>query len=508
MAPEETPAAKGNEPMKMRVSFALALPALLLASCGGGGSGGTPPAQNSPPVFTSAQTASMIENGIAAYQAAASDADANTLVFSIDGGADAALFSISAAGALRFNAAPDYDLPGDADGDNIYNVRISVSDGRATATQVVNITVTNSREGIAVARVATGFVQPTFVLGIPGSSDVYVLEKAGRVYRLNPSTGAKTLRFTVSDLSTDGERGLLGMALLPNPANSDRFMIYCTNAAGNIEIREYGTLSGTPQILARLTIPHPGANNHNGGSMVFGPDGLLYVGTGDGGGAGDPGNNAQNPNSQLGKILRIRVVEDPYAGASPTFFTPAPGNPYLGGGGDPYVYAIGLRNPFRASFHNSTLLIGDVGQNAVEEVDMLTTTQPGINFGWPFREGTQNYSGTAPGGLTNPVLEYLHGTGPRQGRTVTGGYVYRGPVTSLQGQYVFGDFISGNLWTVPFNSLVAGQTLASSRFARRNEDFLPDAGTIDQLASFGEDSSGNLFLIDLDGEIFMVRPAT
>jgi hypothetical protein len=110
--------------------------------------------------------------------------------------------------------------------------------------------------------------------------------------------------------------------------------------------------------------------------------------------------------------------------------------------------------------------------------------------------------------LTSPALEYLHGTGLRQGRTVTGGYVYRGPVASLQGQYVFGDFISGNIWTVPFSSLVAGQTLPSSRFARRNEDFLPDAGTIDQLASFGEDSAGNLFLIDLDGEIFMIRPGT
>lgn len=495
--------------MRMRSSVAftpLLLAPLLLASCGGGGGGGGPPAANAPPTFTSLQTASVAENTAAAYQATASDPDGDALTFAIDGGADAALFSITAAGALRFNAAPDYDLPGDANGDNVYTVQLRASDASATATQAVNITVTNSREGIAVARVGTGFSQPTYVLGIPGRNDVYVLEKAGRVYRLTPATGAKTLLFTIGDLSIDGERGLLGMALLPNPANSDRFMIYCTNAAGDIEIREYGTLSGSPQILARLSIPHPGANNHNGGSMVFGPDGFLYVGTGDGGGAGDPGNNAQNPASRLGKILRISVVEDPYAGASPTFFTPAPGNPYIGGGGDPYVYAIGLRNPFRASFSGSTLLIADVGQGAVEEVDMLNTAQPGINFGWPFREGTQSYSGTAPGGLTNPVLEYGHGTGPRQGRTVTGGYVYRGPVASLAGQYVFGDFISGNLWTVPFASLVAGQTLPSSRFARRNEDFLPDAGTIDQLASFGEDSAGNLFLIDLDGEIFMVRP--
>lgn len=494
----------------MRIRVLGALTPFILASCGGGGGsggGGTPPTANAPPAFTSLQTASVGENTSAAYQAAASDPNGDALTFAIDGGADAALFSITAAGALRFNAAPDYDLPGDANGDNVYTVQLRVSDASASATQTVNITVTNSREGIAVARVGTGFSQPTYVLGIPGSSDVYVLEKAGRVYRLTPSTGAKTLLFTIGDLSIDGERGLLGMALLPNPANSDRFMIYCTNAAGDIEIRQYAFAAPgfAPNLLAALSIPHPGANNHNGGSMVFGPDGFLYAGTGDGGGAGDPGNNAQNPNSRLGKILRIRVVEDPYAGASPTFFTPAPGNPYIGGGGDPYVYAIGLRNPFRTAFSGSTLIIGDVGQGAVEEIDLVTTAQPGRNFGWRFKEGTQPYTGTAPGGLTDPVAEYGHGNGPRQGNSITGGYVYRGPVASLVGQYVFADFISGNIWSVPFASLVPGQTLASSRFARRNEDFTPDAGTLNSIASFGEDSAGNLFLISIDGDIFMVR---
>ncbi len=492
----------------VRVSCAL-LP-LMLASCGGGGGGGggnPPPANNSPPSFTSAQTASIAENITAAYQATASDPDGGTLTFSIDGGADAGLFAITSAGALRFNTPPDYDLPGDTNGDNVYAVTLRVSDGTASATQAVNITVTNSREGIAVARVGTGFNQPLYLLGIPGSSDVYVLEKEGRVYRLTPSTGARTLVFTVGNLSTDSERGLLGMALLPAP-NSNRFMIYCTNAAGDIELRQYSFAAAgfPPNLLATFTVPHPGANNHNGGSMLFGPDGYLYAGTGDGGGGGDPNNNAQNTSSRLGKILRIRVVEDPYAGATPTFFTPAPGNPFIGGGGDPYVYALGLRNPFRASFNGSTLIIGDVGQGAVEEVDLLTTTQPGTNFGWRFLEGTQPYTGTAPGGLTPPVVEYGHGNGPRQGRSVTGGYVYRGPVTSLVGQYVFADFISGNIWSIPFSSFVAGQTLPSSRLARRNEDFAPDAGTVGSIASFGEDSAGNLFIVSINGDIFMVRP--
>ena len=488
--------------MQMRVLVALS--PLILASCGGGGSGsggGPPPTANTPPTFTSLQTASVAENTAAAYQATATDANGDALTFTIDGGTDAARFSITAAGALRFNEAPDYDLPGDADGNNVYAVQLRVSDASASATQAVNITVTNSREGIAVARVGTGFNQPLYVAPIPGDSRVYVVEKGGNVYRFDPVDGSRTLVLDITDISTDGERGLLGLAAWPDHASSQRLFVVATAPNGAVQVRRYtlGQPNSSTTYDTVLSIPHADNSNHNGGWIGFGPDGLVYVGVGDGGGAGDPNNNAQNTNSRLGKILRFAVS------ASGNTYSPAPGNPYVGGGGDPFVYAIGLRNPFRASFSGSTLVIGDVGQGTVEEVDMLTTTQPGTNFGWRFREGTQTYSGTAPGGLTNPVLEYLHGTGPRQGRTVTGGYVYRGPVASLAGQYVFGDFISGNIWTVPFSSLVAGQTLPSSRFARRNEDFLPDAGTIDQLASFGEDSAGNLFLVDLGGEIFMVR---
>ena len=494
----------------MRKRVSLLLPSLLLASCGGGGSsgGGTPPAANAPPSFTSLQTASIAENTTAAYQATATDPNSNALTFTIDGGADAARFAITGAGALSFSAAPDFDLPGDADGDNVYAVVLRVSDGQASVTQAVNITVTNSREGISVVRVGTGFSQPLYVAPIPGSSNVYVVEKGGNVYRFDPANGSRTLVLDITDISTDGERGLLGLAAYPDHASSQKLFAVATAPNGDVQVRSY-TL-GLPQSSSAyqtvLSVPHPGANNHNGGWIGFGPDGYIYVGIGDGGGAVDAVTTSQNNNSRLGKILRFAINPDPFAGASPQYFIPAPGNPFLTGGGDPYVYATGLRNPFRASFSGSTLLIGDVGQSAVEEVDLVTTTQPGLNFGWPFREGTQSFAGTAPAGLTNPVLEYGHGTGPRQGRTVTGGYVYRGPVASLQGQYVFADFISGNIWTVPFSSLIAGQTLPSSRFARRNEDFAPDAGTLTNVASFGEDSAGNLFIVSIGGSIFMVRP--
>ncbi len=488
----------------MRMRVLVALTPLLLTSCGGGGSGGggTPPTVNAPPTFTSLQTASVAENTNAAYQATATDPNSDALTFAVDGGADAARFSITAAGALRFNAAPDYDLPGDANGDNVYTVQLRVSDASASATQTVNITVTNSREGISVARVGTGFNQPLYVAPIPGDSRVYVVEKGGNVYRFDPANGSRTLVLDITDISTGGERGLLGLAAYPDHASSQRLLAVATATSGAVQVRRYtlGQPNSSTAYDTVLSVPHADADNHNGGWIGFGPDGLVYVGIGDGGGSGDPNNNAQNSNLRLGKILRFTV------GAGGSAYAPAPGNPFLGGGGDPYVYATGLRNPFRASFSGSTLVIGDVGQGAVEEVDLVTTTQPGLNFGWRFKEGTQPYSGTAPGGLTDPVAEYGHGSGPRQGNSITGGYVYRGPVTSLAGQYVFADFVSGNIWSVPFSSLVPGQTLASSRFARRNEDFAPDAGTLSSIASFGEDRAGNLFLVGIGGDIFMVRP--
>lgn len=493
----------------MRARFAF-LTLLILASCGGGDGAAPPAGPNAAPSFTSAQTASVAETAAIAYQATATDPENNPLTFTIAGGADAARFVISAAGALSFAPAADFDLPGDADGNNVYAVQLRVSDGRNAVDQMVDITVTNSREGIAVRRVATGFTQPLFVAPIPGDSRVYVVEKTGGVFLFDPATGMRTQVLSVGSLSTDGERGLLGLAARPDHASSRKVLLVATAPDGAVEIREY-TL-GLPQssdvFLTVLRTPHGDFSNHNGGWIAFGPDGLLYVGIGDGGGGGDPGNNAQNVNVRLGKILRLAINPDPFAGAAPgPFYIPAPGNPFLGGGGDPWIYALGLRNPFRASFFNDRLLIGDVGQGAVEEIDMVSTSQPGRNFGWRFLEGTQPFSGTAPTGLTPPVAEYRHGTGPREGNSVTGGYVYRGPVASLRDRYVFADFVRGNIWTVPFASLVDGQTLASSRFEQRNLDFTPDTGTINLLVSFGEDSAGNLFIVDFDGDIFMVQAA-
>ena len=510
----------------MRRNAALATLALL-AACGGGGGGGggqppppPPPPPNQAPNFTSPPTASVIENRIDAYQAAATDPEGSALSFTISGGADAGHFTISAAGLLRFVAAPDFELPSDADGNNVYLVEIGVSDGQASRMLALEVTVTNDREGIAVRRVASGLTQPIYVAAIPGNSRVFLAERGGNILLLDPATGVRTQFLSVTgrfdpiggglvpDFSMDGERGLLGVAADPNyQANGDLF-VFLTVADGDIEIRRYRRAAnglGDPRGEVLLRIEHSQFSNHNGGWLGFGPDGNLYIATGDGGGAGDPQGNAQNRNALLGKILRLMRNPDPFAGASPgRSWIAHSGNPFVNGGGAREVYAYGLRNPVRASFAGDALLIGDVGQNAVEEVDLLRTTTPGLNFGWPFREGTFPFSGTAPAGLTDPVSEYLHGTGPRQGNSIIGGYVYRGPAQAIRGRYVFGDFVTGNLWSVPADQLVPGQVLASSRYERRNADFTPDAGTLDQLVSFGEDAAGNLYIVDFDGEIFQI----
>jgi len=496
----------------MRIAAPLAGLFLLAACSGGGGSSGgggatptptpTPTTANTAPSFTSPATAHIAENTALAYQATATDAQGNPITFSIAGGADSALFTITAGGALSFVAAPSFETPRDANGDNVYEVQLRASDGSLDSTTLVSITIEDSKEGITVRRVGSGFNQPVFVAPVPGDNNrVFVVEKGGGVWFLTPSTGDRTLAFRAAGLTTDGERGLLGLAARPDFATSNIVFVHATGTNGAVEIREYNVTSGAMRLV--LSTPHAAANNHNGGWIAFGPDGLLYDAIGDGGGGGDPNNNAQNVNLRLGKILRLQIDTMP---GSATPFAPAPNNPYAGGGGDPYIFAYGLRNPFRNAFDGNTLIIADVGQDAIEEINLAPINQPGLNFGWRFLEGTSPFSGTAPAGLTAPVSQYTHGTGAKQGNSIIGGYVYRGPVTSLRGSYVFGDFVSGNIWTLPASALVQGQLFPAASYERRNFDFLPEAGTISQLASFGVDSANNLYLVDLDGEIYMVQP--
>ncbi len=486
---------------------------------GGGGGGGTPPPANQPPRFTSAASVTVAENTAGVfYTATATDPDGDALTFSLSGGADRDRFSITTSGGLSFVSPPDFEAPADSDRNNVYQVEISVSDGKASATLSLSVTVTDVADvGYRVRRVATGLDQPVFLAPVPdGSGRVFVVELAGRIRILTPSTGAVAATPFLdisSQITMAGERGLLGFATAPDFRTSGVFYIFVTPPSGRLEIRRYRTMSGDrnradpASASLILGIPHSDSY-HNGGWIGFSPAGLLYMATGDNGDSGL--NNPQNPNILLGKILRIDPSRDDFPADTERNYGIPAGNPFASGGGAPEVLALGLRNPFRNAFDPVTgnLWIGDVGQDEVEEIDLLRPTDSPANFGWPIFEGTQRYpyySGTGTN-LIPPVAEYRHGGSDRQGNSVIGGHVYRGPIEQLQGQYVFADFIVPNIWTIPISRVNQGSTLPASEFTVRNGDFTPNAGSFNHPVGFGVDESNNLYLLDMDGEVFVIEP--
>jgi len=517
--------------MKPRAS-ALWIPAIAtlavagLAACGGGGTSSppppAPPPANRPPAITSPAAVTLAENTSGpVYTLTATDPDGDPVTLSLLPGGDAAVFTFNGVtGVLSLASGLDFESPRDTNGDNVYTLTFEARDNRGGAVQLtVTITVTDQSEGMALRRVGNGFVQPLYLTGIPGTDRVVVVQKGGRARVLDPATGVtESVDFlnVSTEVSTDSERGLLGLVFSPGFASDRTVYVNLTNLAGNTEIRRYRMFTGsstqvdpsTADII--LTISQP-FNNHNGGWLGFSNDGLLYIPTGDGGSGGDPLNNAQTTTSLLGKVLRLDVSGDDFPADPNRDYRIPPGNAFPGGaGGAPEIFALGLRNPFRASVdaQSGDLILGDVGQNAIEEINRLPPAGSGANFGWNLREGTQPYNGGGnAANFVPPVTEYSHGTGPLQGRSVTGGYIYRGPVAPIRDHYIFGDFISGNVWSVPESSLVPGQTLASSAFNRLNTLLVPDAGTLSQITSFGLDTQGRLYIVTFGGNVFRVESA-
>jgi len=495
---------------------------LALAGCGGGsGGGGGGMGGNAPPTFTSSGFAQVAENtaGVV-YTAAATDPEGNPITFSIAGGLDGALFQVTPSGAVTFRTPPDFEAPADANRDNVYELPLVASDGTNMTGFTVRITVTDvaGTGSFVVRQVGTGFAQPVFTTLLPdGSGRMIVIERAGRIRLLDPangSIGATDMLNLTGQTTTDGERGLLSIALAPDYMTSGRAYVFMTGLDGSVQLRRYPSTGANRAVLdpasgdLLLAIPHNQFNNHNGGWIGFGRDGLLYMGTGDGGGGNDTLQNGQDRNTLLAKMLRLDVTRDDFPGDANRDYGIPTGNPFAAGGGAPEVWLYGLRNPFRASFDRASgdLFIGDVGQGAVEEIDRVMLTQAGLNMGWPLYEGSQALFGSGTTGLTMPVAEYFHGSGPLQGNSITGGVVYHGPVEQLQGLYLFADFISGNIWTVPSASLTQGATTPSSAFTNRNAAFAPNAGTLASVVAFGEDAAGNVYIVSLGGSVFAILP--
>ncbi len=336
--------------------------------------------------------------------------------------------------------------------------------------------------------VSKGLSKPIFLTHAGDtSSRLFVVEQDGRVLIVENGRLQPNPFLDISPkLATGGERGLLGLAFHPKFLQNRRFFVnYTRKRDGATVIAEY---QASPSLRRSenketilLIIPQP-YGNHNGGMIAFGQDGFLYIGTGDGGAGGDPGNRGQNPSELLGKILRIDVNRGtPYA--IPT------DNPFRKKHEQAEIFATGFRNPWRFSFDRITgeLWAGDVGQNAWEEIDLVRL---GKNYGWRLMEGTHCYEPDqgcgALKGLTNPVTEYSHDRGRC---SVTGGYVYRGKkIPTLQGTYLFGDFCTGEIWG----------------YRDRRSKVLADTNLM--IASFGEDTDGELYVLGHGGSIHQFTP--
>ena len=370
-------------------------------------------------------------------------------------------------------------------------------------------------------RVGSGLARPVFATSAPGDSNsLFVLEQhAGTIQRIDLSSGTRSTFAALPSgtLSTRNEQGLLGLAFHPDYAINGRYYLNITDASGDTRVQEYTAQSptqGSPTATRDILSVGQPFSNHNAGWIGFGQDDNLYIATGDGGSANDPGNNSQTiTNNLLGKILRINVDSDDFAGdASRNYSIPA-SNPFVGQTGDDEIFAYGLRNPYRCSFDSVSgdLWIGDVGQNAREEIDVIAAGTSGQNFGWRLREGTL---GPAVAGAIDPIYQYSRGSGDNQGFSVTGGYVYRGSVAALDGHYFFSDFVTNRLWSIKFNgdnqSSFNGTNFTDfTDWTDRIENGLtgPSADTIPNVSSFGEDNDGNLFVVSLDGNVFRLNSA-
>lgn len=373
------------------------------------------------------------------------------------------------------------------------------------AAALVAVPAISASPSLQLVPYASGFTSPVaFVQDPTDPHTQFVVEQGGRIRTLvDGVVQAADFLSLQGVITSGGERGLLGLAFPPDAAASRRFFVNFTDLSGNTVVARF-TRVANPRVADTASrfdllwstgvrwIVQPFAN-HNGGCLQFGPDGYLYVGMGDGGSGDDPLNNAQNPASLLGKILRIDVsVSD---GDVRGFRIP-PDNPFASSS-SPEIWAFGVRNPWRFSFDDpakggtGALIIGDVGQSLWEEVDYEGPGHGGRNYGWRNREGAHDHILTTPPAflpLTDPVYEYDHTVG----QSITGGYVYRGSnLPQLRGRYVFGDFVAGKIWSAAVVPDATGSAAISNVV-----DHTADMHFSGNPSAFGVDAGGELFVVD------------
>jgi glucose/arabinose dehydrogenase len=373
----------------------------------------------------------------------------------------------------------------------------------ASATAAVSVRPTElAAVSISLKLIVSGLPNSIGVSVAPGDPRLFIIGQKGQIVIVDGGKTAGTFLDISGRISCCGERGLLGLAFHPYYASNGRFFVRYTDPAGDVRISEFHVTSDPNKADAAsekvlLTIPHPSFANHNGGRIVFGPDGYLYIGTGDGGSGGDPNNHGQSLSTLLGKMLRIDV--DHTSGSVPYAIPPT--NPFAGQSGKlGEIFSYGLRNPYSFSFDRLTgdLWIGDVGQDLWEEVDRAPASTGGgngLDYGWSVMEGSHCYkpsSGCDTSGLTLPLAEYTHGNGDSIGCAIIGGYVYRGTAQpGLYGRYFFADECSGHIWDVG----------AAGPLPQTPQLLLSSGLNID---GWGQDVSGELYVVASNGGLYQL----
>jgi len=489
--------------MARKLHAFLGAAALLLTSCGGGGGGGGgPPAPaNTAPAITSGGTATVPENTTGTvYQAAATDAQGSPVTFSL-AGTDAARFAITPAGAISFVAPPDFEAPADSGANNVYDLLLTASDGSLTSQIALTITVTNLPEALTVRRIGSGYDEPRQIVGIPGSNSLFVVERRGNIFLLDPAVGGPgNLFMTVNNIGTfdtiAGGYGVLSMVPAQDYATSGIFYVSVTDPSGTIEIRRYTRATATTGNVASEDVIMRIPTTVRTGTaiaawLIFGADSRLYILTGEG------GNRlaVQNTADLRGKVLRIDLSQDSFPADSARDYGLLSDNPSFNGTFNE-VYAYGLYNPIGASFtgasHPADMLFADNPLGDEGEINLLRPQDKGANYGFPAPQ-----TPPAPG-VTPPVIRAGINT------SATGGYIYRGSFVPLRGTYLFGRGRFG-IYGVPASQIAQGSTI---QFGTEHAELNPPGVADPFIVSFAEDSQGELYYLirpGVTGDVYKIE---